>query len=387
MKLLYVTSLSGHRVNGFMRSAIVAAKRCGLDFTMACNTDSMDKEKYQEDCNEYGITIHHIDFHRYPLDINNIKAYRQLLELIQEEEFEMVHCNTPIGGLIGRLCAKKANIPYIIYQAHGFHFYKGAPLKNWILYYPVEKWLSRYTDRLITIAKEDFYRAQRMNSGRVDYVHGVGVSLDSFVLRENGDRNYPLRDYLGIARDAKVVLSVGELNRNKNHMIVIKALQLLKRDDIVYVICGDGVLRKKYCKYVEDNNLAGKVILAGFTNKIQEYYRMADLFVFPSIREGIPGSIMEAIASGVVVLASDIRGIRDIIQDSDYRFDPNSIYEIAKKILWAINHDHSANINLNYKTIEQYSFENVVDELSAIYYDYIQLCNRPKNLGRQKDKY
>ena len=369
MKMLYITSLSGHRINGFMRSAIVAAKNNGIEFVMACNTDSMDRIKYQKDCEEYGITVHHIDFQRNPFDKKNIKAYGQLLELLSSDKYDFVHCNTPIGGLLGRLCAKKEKIPYIIYQAHGFHFYKGAPLKNWLLYYPAEKWLSWYTDRLITIAKEDYRRAKRMHAGKVDYVHGVGINLNTFSLRDNDDRNFALRDTLGISHDTKVVVSVGELNRNKNHITVIKALQLANREDIVYVICGDGELRIEYQRYIKENDLKRKVILMGFCNTIKEYYRMADLFVFPSFREGIPGSIMEAISTGVPVLASDIRGIRDIIQDNHYRFDPKNAKEISQKILWALCQDHTDNIKRNLMAIEKYTFENVVDELSAIYND------------------
>ena len=138
MKLLYVTSQSGRRINGFMRSAIIAAKQLDIDFTIASNMDKADKELYIEDCEIYGIKAKHIDFDRNPLAMKNYThAKKQLLDFMKQEKFDVVHCNTPIGGVIGRVCAKEAKIPYVIYQAHGFHFCNGAPLKNWICYYSV----------------------------------------------------------------------------------------------------------------------------------------------------------------------------------------------------------------------------------------------------------
>lgn len=151
MKLLYITSLSGRRINGFMRSAIYAANEMGIDFTMACNMDMADKEGYEDDCKQYGIKTIHIDFDRNPLSKKNLLAYRQLCAEIHRGGYDAVHCNTPIGGLLGRICAHKEHVPTIIYQAHGFHFWTGAPLKNWLLYYPVERVLARYTDNVACV--------------------------------------------------------------------------------------------------------------------------------------------------------------------------------------------------------------------------------------------
>jgi hypothetical protein len=130
MKLLYITSLSGKRINGFMRSAIVAARELDIEFTLASNMEHADLQGYKEDCEQYGIKAVHIDFDRNPLARKNIKAYRELLILMRNEHYDCVHCNTPIGGVLGRLCAEKAHIPYVIYMVHGFHFWKGAPKKT-----------------------------------------------------------------------------------------------------------------------------------------------------------------------------------------------------------------------------------------------------------------
>ena len=184
MKLLYVTSQSGRRINGFMRSAIIAARQLNIDFTIVSNMDHADKQLYEEDCRTYGIKAEHIDCDRNPLAKKNYTlAKKQLLDLMKREKYDVVHCNTPIGGVLGRICAKEAKIPYVIYQAHGFHFWQGAPLKNWICYYPVERILAHYTDLLITINNEDYIRAQKFHlrrGGRVVKVPGVGVDVKKF---------------------------------------------------------------------------------------------------------------------------------------------------------------------------------------------------------------
>lgn len=367
MKLLYVTSLSGKRINGFMRSAIVAAREQNIEFTMACNMEMADAEGYAQDCRDYGIKAVHIDFDRNPLSPKNRLAYRQLLELMKAEGFDLVHCNTPIGGVLGRLCAKKAGIPTVIYMAHGFHFWKGAPLKNWLLYYPVEWLMARDTDILITITKDDYALAKRLPAKAVRYVHGVGVDFNRFSAGASSDRNLALRQQLGIPENAPVLLSVGELNSNKNHGAVIKAVESLEKDDLYYVICGEGELRESYRREIARAGLSHRIILAGFCQNIREYYQMADYFVFPSLREGVPAAVMEAAASGLPVIASDIRGIRDVISEGNYRFDPRKEDEIAEKIKLLLNSKHTASVERNYANLQPYAFDAVVAELAEIY--------------------
>lgn len=367
MRLLYVTSLSGKRINGFMRSAIIAAKQLGIDFTMACNTDMADKDGYREDCQEYGIEVKHVDFDRNPLSLKNRKAKEQLLKIIKAGNYDVVHCNTPIGGILGRLCAHKEKVNHIIYQAHGFHFWHGAPLINWLLYYPVELFLSRYTDILVTITRDDYELSKRMHSKECRYVHGVGVDLNQFVIRDRLDRNNELRERLNIPYNAKVLLSVGELNANKNHGRVIRAIASLQDKNIHYVICGEGELKTEYEKLGQDLGLDQRLHLMGFCADVADYYRMADLFVFPSLREGIPASIMEAISVGVPVIAADIRGVRDIVTDAEYRFSPTDTNKLAKLIEEKMECDNSDNVSTNIKNLAPYDLNNVVNELKQLY--------------------
>lgn len=367
-KLLYITHLSGKRVNRIWLSSLTAAKELGFEVHLACNMDEAEHPGWDNDCQELEIHTHQIDFIRNPFNLKNKKAVKQLSELMKSINFEVVHCNTPVGGIIGRICAAKEKIPHIIYQAHGFHFWKGAPLKNWLLYYTAEKWMSRYTDTLVTITKDDYELAKKMKAKRVAYIHGIGIDFDLFSSRREEERNFSLREQLGIPKDSTVLLSVGELNSNKNHQMVFEALKIMNRNDIHYVICGEGELRKKYDQYLKKNKLSENIHLVGFQYHVEDYYRMADLFVFPSYREGIPTAIMEAIAIGVDVIASDTRGIRDIVPDGEYRFSPANKEELAKLIERVLKKDNMVNREKNRQCILNYSFSNVVGEMKEIYY-------------------
>lgn len=367
MKLLYVTSLSGKRINGFMRSALIAAREEGLEVTMACNMEGADIEGYNEDCKKYEIEVSNICFSRNPLSARNIKARNEMLKLLKEGQFDIIHCNTPVGGLIGRICARKMHIERIIYMAHGFHFWQGAPIKNWILYYPIEKWLSGITSTLITITKEDFEMAKKMNAKKVEYVHGVGVDIASFNKPLSIEERMSLRKKFGIEEKDKVLLSVGELNENKNHLPVINAVIEMNDPSIKYIICGDGPLRNKYKEIIHDNKMENNIFLPGFCDNINEYYKVADCFVFPSLREGIPASIMEAMASYVPVIASDIRGIRDLITDKRCLFNPNSQESIRQSIEFCLYNNMEQIIEINRENLKPYELSNVVTELRKIY--------------------
>lgn len=236
--------------------------------------------------------------------------------------------------------------------------------KKWAF---VSDYVRLYAFILVTITKDDYDLSKRMHSKECRYVHGVGIDLGRFKIRDSQDRNIELRNRLNIPYDAKVLLSVGELNTNKNHGQVIQALALLQYENIHYVICGEGELKTEYEKLGQKLRLRQYLHLMGFCPNVSEYYRMADLFVFPSLREGIPASIMEAMATGIPVIASDIRGIKDIVQDPRYRFDPLDYSQIADVITRALNNDNLSNIEENLQNLQPYEFSMVVNELKAIY--------------------
>lgn len=366
-------------MNNFALSAILAAKELGIDFTIANNMSLAEPGHFERVCEQYGIKMVHIDFDRNPLGKNNLKAAKQLLALMKEEQYDIVHCNTPSGGMVGRLCAAKAKVPKVIYMAHGFHFWKGAPLKNWLLYYPVERFLAHFTDRLITINQEDYARAQRFHykkGGRAEYVPGVGIDTHKFE-KDEAERA-EIRKSLGIGENEKLLLSVGEVNRNKNHKVVIEALAKLNRKDVHYVVCGIGPLIEEYQTLVRALGLQDRVFFAGFRTDVNRFYQAADLFVMPSFREGLPVSTMEAMAAGLPCVASRIRGNVDLLGESSLLFDPKNVDELCRALSKGMDRNIARNeMDRNLQTLQRFSMEEAMKALKEIYVDL--MCQIPSD--------
>ena len=322
----------------------------------------------------YCDTYYNIPFERNPLKPGNLKAYKELKHIIDEGEYDIIHCHTPVGAMLTRLAAKQARKQgtKVFYTAHGFHFYKGAPAINWILYYPVEKWLSRYTDVLITINKEDYERAKTFKAGKVCYVPGVGIDLKKFnVGYVNKEQK---RKEIGVSADDFVLLSVGELIPRKNHEVVIRALSVLKQLDklnhIEYVICGRGAYETDLKKLAEGLDVADHVHFLGYRNDISEICNCADLFVFMSHQEGLPVALMEAMACGLPAVCSNIRGNTDLIEDGVTGLLANNTPEEVAESISEMKSDTALRnrvASAALQKIKQFDLSSVEDEMSKIY--------------------
>ena len=277
-----------------------------------------------------GVTPHHIPIARSPyLFHDNKKALYELIGLIRKYHIQAVHCHTPVGGLLGRLCGELMGkqAPVILYTAHGFHFYKGAPMYNHLVYYPVERLLARNTDILIVINREDYENALKFpmkKGGRVYRIPGVGLNGRLFH-PVSDDQRARCRQRLGISSKECFLLSVGELNENKNHRVMLQALAKIRREPeglppIRYGICGDGFFRERLAQWVEELGLTETVALYGFRRDIPEMLGAADAAVFPSKREGLGMAGLEALAMGIPLLASDNRGTREYMEDGKNGF-------------------------------------------------------------------
>lgn len=286
--------------------------------------------KFKQDMAEMGIACWQLDFSRSPFKIGkHFKAYSEVLNLIKERNYSFIHTHTPIASAVVRMATHKTGTK-VIYTAHGFHFFKGAPLRNWIAFYPFEKYLSKYTDVLVTITREDYSRAlKKFRAKRIEYIPGVGVDRDKFSHSEKA--RIKIRKELGIADSQCMLLSVGELNDNKNHEIVIKAISGL---EYVYVIVGKGVLKDKLEK--KANSLGVSLKTVGYRNDVADFYSAADAYILPSKREGLNVSLMEAMSSGLPVACGNIRGNTDLIEDEDCLFSPDSIEEVKRAILTVV---------------------------------------------------
>lgn len=315
------------------------------------------------------IEYYQIDLKRNVVKIaDNIKAYKQVLNLMKNNQYEFTHCHSPIGGVIGRL-AGRATHTKIIYTAHGFHFFKGAPLINWLLYYPIEKWLSRYTDVLITINKEDYERAKGFKAKRVEYVPGVGIDIDKFDAVEV-DRDLKRKE-LGLLEESFVVLSVGELNKNKNHEVVIKAIARLNNPNIHYVICGQGGLEGYLRNLSAELGIEKNVHLLGFREDVAKICKVSDVFIFPSKREGLGLAALEAMACGLPLITSNIHGIMDYSVDGETGFtcSPHNIDGISKSINYLLNNEKIRK-NMGFNNIvsaHKYDLKKVLILLEEIY--------------------
>lgn len=287
--------------------------------------------------------------------------------LTKNYEYDLVHCHSPIGSVICR-AAFRNDDARMIYTAHGFHFYKGAPKQNWLIYYPIEKFFAQYTDDLITINNEDYERATRENlAKKVHLVNGIGI--DTKVFEQIDEENLPLYRELKIPKESIILTSIGELNQNKNHQIVIEALSKIENTNIHYVICGQGPLKQQLKQMA--NEYGVNLHLLGFRKDIPHILNNTDIFVFPSKREGLPVSLMEAMANGLPAIVSDIRGNRDLIDHGKggYLFKLKSENILTAQIHQLITQPEKMKSfsDYNKEKIRLYDTKHVNSEMVEIY--------------------
>lgn len=314
-KALLVTTVSGF-VPQFEMNNVRILQEMGYEVHYAANynTPSYGDDNHRLDGT--GIARHQIDFVRSPFKAENLKVYRQLCKLMKSEHFDLVHCHTPMGGVMARLAAHATKTGPVIYTAHGFHFFKGAAPINWLCYYPMEKSLSRYTDQQICINQEDYACAKKHFHARyVDYIPGVGFNFDRLPQMTQSEIQEK-KQTLGLPPDQMILLSSGELIKRKNHETVIRAMVPLVKEfpQIQYVICGHGQLNDYLHNLVKELHLENHVTFLGYRKDMLEVFRCADIFVFPSFQEGLPMALLEAMASGLPVVCSNIRGSNDLME-------------------------------------------------------------------------
>jgi len=315
---------------------------------------------------------YNISITRSPYSFNNFKAFFELKKIISNNDYNLIHCHTPMGGVLTRIAslnARKNKNTNVIYTAHGFHFFKGAPLINWLLYYPIEKILSNFTDVLITINKEDYQLAkENFKANKIKYINGIGLDTEYF--KETKVNKKQKISELKIPKKKRIILSIGELNKNKNHESVIKAISKIDNDDFCYIVCGKGKLKNYLLNLIEELNLKDKVKLLGYRNDINEILQISDIYIHPSFREGLPVSVMEAMASGLPVIASKIRGNEDLIEDSEYLINPSNIEEIGFMIDDLLKKNEAILKKIgeyNKKRIKRYDLRNILKEMAEIY--------------------
>lgn len=324
---------------------------------------------------DFADKVYNIPFSRSPKSPDNMTAYKQLKKIIDEGNYDIIHCNTPMGGIVTRLAARKArkNGTKVYYTAHGFHFYKGASKKNWLVFYPIEKHFAKYTDKLITINREDFKLAEEKFRTDVRYIHGVGVDEKRYY-PVGEEEKQKIRSELGFTPTQKILLCVGELLPNKSQKTAVRVVKMLKKDfpDCVLLLAGNGPERENLKNEIKECGVEENVKMLGYCTCLEKYQRIADLSVSCSRREGLPLNIVEAMLTENPVVASFNRGHCELIEDGKSGYivpfdDASAMYKSALDIL--SNADKSRNMGKYGREIAlNYGFESVKDELESIYF-------------------
>lgn len=324
---------------------------------------------------------HIIPIQRSPIKIENLKAYKDLEKLIESNNFQLVHCHTPMGGVLARLAGRKAREKgtKMIYTAHGFHFCKGSPLINWLLYYPIEKYLAKLTDCLITINEEDFQLARKRNfkAQEIKHVHGVGVDTERFHPVSPFYKSV-LRLEKGYRDDDFLMFYAAEFNKNKNQQLLLRSFSLIK-DEIPnarLLLAGEGPLLDDCRKLAETLGISENVDFLGFRNDIDVLLKISDLAVASSLREGLPVNIMEAMACGLPVVAVKNRGHSELVKNNQngWLIDRNDERNFTEKILKVFG---DSGLGIKYgkngrKMIEnKYSTKKILEAKSEIYKLYM----------------
>lgn len=363
-KVLFVASIKDHIV-GFHLPFINYFLEQGYEVHVATRLDG----KIDSDSK---IIWKNINFCRSPLSIDNIKSFKELLKYMRENQFQLVHTHTPVASILCRICARLTKTTPVIYTAHGFHFYKGAPIKNWMLYYPIEKIMSRFTDLIITMNKEDYNAAtNKFKSTKVVNVNGVGIDIGQYCI--GNTKNIELKKSIGFKEDDFIISYVATLMARKNHKQILEAMVLLvkKYPNIKLLIVGNGNLEVWIRKYISDHNLGDNIIMAGLRNDIAEILNITDLYVSTSYQEGLPRNIMEAMAAQLAIVTTDIRGSSDLVKDGVNGItvkidDVNGTVESIEKLYLDENLRKSMGENSR-ALIQEYDIKKVLPDMINIY--------------------
>lgn len=356
----------------FLEPHVINLVNNGYEVEIACSEVLNRFKEVQEDLGSI-VKIHHLSLQRSPLAVPaHIKGFKELRRIIRKGHFDLIWTNEPVMGVVTRLAAQEArrNGTKVLYMVHGFHFYKGAPLINWLIYYPIERIMAPKADCICTINKEDYARAKKMKVGKVEYIHGVGI--DTSRLHKNGETD--IRRELGLDDSTFIVLSVGELNKNKNQQVIIRAIDEIGDPNIHYVLCGKGDQLENLENLCNALGLEDRVHFLGYRKDVVDICNQVDVFAMPSKREGLPVASLEAMYCGLPLVNSNIRGLSDVTEDgvSGYVYDPDDVHGFSigiRKIMKSIAMQKQM-ARRNKNTVElfclsetQYEIEKLVGEM------------------------
>lgn len=364
-------SLQSITLNNYSIPCVEAAFKLGCKVYMGISRRYAEHVK----CTNYpAVQFYNAQIYRNPLNVCQVyNAYKSLISIIRKKNINIIHCNTPIGGALGRFCKQHSNIKTVIYTAHGLHFYKGCNFLQYCIFYMIEKFLTKFTDVIITINDEDFLAMSKMTKRnkhiKVYKVNGVGI--DTSLLEATNVDNSCIRRSLGFSENDFLIITVGDLNSNKNQEVIIKALGILGIANIHLIICGIGKKRTYLEKLCKKYHIEKQVHFLGLRNDIPDLLKISNLFILASKREGLPRSVMEAMAVGLPCIVSNIRGNKDLIDNLSGGILCTSYdhYEFADaiKVLYSNESLRNQYGKYNQTKVKNFDVKIVKKQISKIY--------------------
>ena len=361
-------------IEQFNMENIKLLKKLGYKVEVASNfnvTGNIDNNRFKEfltELKKLDVKINNISFSRKLINFDNIRAYTQLKKFFKEQNYQLLHCHTPICGAITRLVARKKRKSglKVIYTAHGFHFFKGASLLNWLIYYPVEKICARWTDCLITINEEDYNLAKtKFKAKKVELINGVGVDENKFNFTMSDSEKEKIKQTLNLKKDDFILIQVGELNKNKNQIMTIEAMKKIvpKNQNIKLLLVGKGNLKEYYEEKIEEYQLENNVFLLSYRKDIPQLLKISNCLISTSKREGLPVNLIEAAMSGLPIIATNCRGNREIAKKV---IDIDNTNELCRNIIECIKNEKG----FLCQNIEKYNLDNIMEKMEKIYLEF-----------------
>ena len=367
-KRLLITSTDLMMVQ-FLVPHVIHLSQNGFEVEIACSDVGGRMDEIRQKLEGFVRAVHTVRLKRSPISPVNFQGYRDMKKLLDSRKYDLIWTNEPVMGVVTRLAAQKARSQgtKVIYMVHGFHFYKGAPLLNWLVYYPIEKWMAPKADMIVTINREDYEQAGKFNVARAEYIHGIGINTER--LSTEGVRG-DIRQELHLAQDDFIVLSVGELNKNKNQQTILQALAILNDPKIHYILCGKGDQLTALQQLSAELKLEDRVHFLGYRTDVVDICSRADVFAMPSRREGLPVASLEAMYCGLPLITSNIRGLVDVMENgvSGYMYSPDDAAGFAEGIN-AIKQSQQLQMNMshrNVKTVQSFCIDNARAEVQSL---------------------
>lgn len=369
-KRILVTSTDLMMVQ-FLVPHVINLSENGFEVEIACSDVGGRMDEVRQKLKGYADAVHTVRLVRSPASPANLRGYGDMKKVIEAGNYDIIWTNEPVMGVATRLAARKARKrgTKVIYMVHGFHFFTGAPKANWMIYYPVERFASRFCDEIVTINQEDYQRAQaKMHAPSVKYIHGIGVNTERLQKREDQSN---IRRELGLEDEDFLVLSAGELNENKNHKVIIRALGRLKDTAIHYIVCGKGDQLEALRAAAKESGVQDHVHFLGYRTDVVDICSQADVFAFPSHREGLGLAALEAMYSGLPLITSNVRGPVDFMTDGEtgYMCPPDDDKAFADSIE-RLKTDKYARMNMgrnNQKVVQAFCLESVKHEVLNLF--------------------